>query len=90
MLEEQVPLMGDMDNYFRSGESGEIQIWVTSLLCLLKEQRRTTKTTNQSTNQSINNSDSISIFNKSYYFNKLLTISVLYFLALAKFLANFQ
>ena len=91
--------MKDMDGYFRKWRE-----WrntdlgsksYTSIKGVENDEAEDIQSINQPIDKSINHSiDSMSIyFIKSYLFNKLLAISAisaLYFLALAKFLANFR
>ena len=79
VLEEHVPLIGDMDSYFTKWREWKISDLgkksSTSIKGAEKEEAKDIQSTNQPINQSINNSDSMSIFNKSYLFNKLSTNS---------------
>ena len=105
-FKEQAPLMEDMGSYFRkwrewrNTDLGNKSS--TSIKGAENGDVKDNQSTNQPSNQSINRLNVNLLkqflhfqqaFNKSKLFNKLsaiLTISALYFFALAKFLANFQ
>ena len=106
IFKEQAPLMEDMGSYFRkwrewrNTDMGNKSS--TSIKGAENDDVKDNQSTNQPSNQSINRLNVNLLkqilhfqqaFNKSKLFNKLsaiLTISTLYFFALAQFLANFQ
>ena len=82
--------MEDMGSYFRKWREWRNSDLGSKSSTSIKGAEKDEEENNQSSNQLINNSNSMSIFSKFKLFNKLLTISTLYFLVLAKFVANFQ